>query len=364
MDSHARDGGHISIPPIQHYLRRSGYPDALVMALQPLGETEGELKSYGYGRPLLVSFRSQGKTRQVVLRTMRPDVFGHDRRADRVESMLLAFDTFEHVPRHVHALDVGAFDEASNMVPIARGEPFLLTEYVPGDLYAKDLQAVAKKAKPDAVDLSRARALAGYLVELHKEPAPRAAYVRSIRDTVGHGEGIFGLADCYPDQHPVASRARIDAIELEAVRWRHKLRSFSHRARRTHGDFHPFNILFRHGADFSVLDASRGGVGDPADDVTCLAINYAFFALLGTGEMGGALHALWDAFFEVYSGGTGDQELHRVAPLFFTWRALVIASPTWYPGIDDQVRDRLLRFAERMLGGEVFAPERIVRLLS
>jgi aminoglycoside phosphotransferase (APT) family kinase protein len=31
-----------------------------------------------------------------------------------------------------------------------------------------------------------------------------------------------------------------------------------------HGDFHPWNILFRAAVDFSVLDRSHGEYGDPA----------------------------------------------------------------------------------------------------
>ena len=43
-----------------------------------------------------------------------------------------------------------------------------------------------------------------------------------------------------------------------------------------HGDFHTWNILFREGTDFSVLDRSRGEWGEwgeAVDDVICLALN-------------------------------------------------------------------------------------------
>lgn len=42
------------------------------------------------------------------------------------------------------------------------------------------------------------------------------------------------------------------------------------RLRQVHGDFHPWKILFELGADFRLLDRSRGEFGDPADDVTSL----------------------------------------------------------------------------------------------
>jgi aminoglycoside phosphotransferase (APT) family kinase protein len=354
----------ISAPQVQHYLRRHGYPDAIVSGLKPLGESSDGLKSYGYGKPLAIQFRSQGRMRELVLRTMAPDMFGHDRRSDRVDTFILAFDSFDRIPQHVRAIDVGAFDEAGNMASFERGEPFLVTEYAGGELYARDLKAAAVRKEPTATDLDRAKALALYLSELHRQPVGEDAYVRSIRDTVGHGEGIFGLVDSYPEEHAVVPQSRAQALELEAVRWRHKLRRYPHRARRVHGDFHPFNILFRTGCDFSVLDASRGAAGDPADDVACLSINYAFFALLaGDDAFTGACRRLWDAFYGAYIYATGDRELFEVAPLFFAWRTLVVASPLWYPGASDALRDRMMRFAERLLAGEPFAPDRVGELL-
>jgi adenylylsulfate kinase-like enzyme len=50
------------------------------------------------------------------------------------------------------------------------------------------------------------------------------------------------------------------------------------RLARMHGDFHPFNIVFD-GAQPTMLDASRGVCGDPADDLTALAVNFLLFAL-------------------------------------------------------------------------------------
>jgi phosphotransferase family enzyme len=350
---------------VQHYLRRSGYPDAIVSEIRPIGDTKpGHLKSHGYGKPLQVTFRSQGRAHHLVIRTMNPDGFGHDRRADRFESFILAYDTFDRVPRHVRAIDAGAFDEAGNLVSAARGEAFLLTEFVGGELYAKDLMGLASHRVAPPLAVARVRALALYLADLHRVSASPEAYVRSIRDVVGHGEGIFGLVDSYPETHPVVPRSRAEKIELEAVRIRADLRRRGHRARRTHGDFHPFNILFREGCDFSLLDASRGGAGDPADDVACLTINFIFFALTnGDVRFDGAMRMLWDEFWSVYLETADDGELFSVVPLFYAWRALVVASPIWYPSISDPTRDRLFTFAERLLQGEPFTPNDVDSLL-
>jgi aminoglycoside phosphotransferase (APT) family kinase protein len=53
---------------------------------------------------------------------------------------------------------------------------------------------------------------------------------------------------------------------LRNITWRLRLKSLTHRLRQVHGDFHPWNILFRSAAEFSLLDRSRGEYGDPADD--------------------------------------------------------------------------------------------------
>ena len=349
---------------IEAYLAHRGWPAPTVVRLAPLGaDVQEGLKDYGYGRPLRVIFESAGATHQLVLRTMAPDPFGHDRRSDRAGVLLGAFDTFNGIPHHIRALDVGAFAEDGSLCPMARGEIFLVTDYVDGTLYAHDLRALAGEDAPTAIHRARAEALATYLAELHARPAPPEAWQRDLRDTVGSGEGIAGLCDSYPPGHPVATAERLEAIEHAAVAWRWRLRPRSHRARRTHGDFHPFNSLCRDGTDFSVLDASRGGMGEPADDVTCLALNYLFFALVARGRPDGALRTLFDTFLGTYLSATGDDELLEVVAPFFAWRCLVVANPVWYPQVPDALRDRILSFAERLLAGEAFRPDRMEELL-
>lgn len=346
------------------YLRQIGYADARLIALEPLGgDVDGQLKGFGYGQPLLITLETAGQRERLVIRTMSPDPFGHNRRADRAYQMVLSFDTFASIPRHIEPRDVGAFGPGGEMVSVPAGEFFLLTNFVDGELYATDLRALVGEETPSGRDLDRVCALAHYLADLHRRPADPAVYRRNLRDTVGTGEGIFGQIDGYPAADPVATAARLQAIELSVVRWRWKLRDRYANICVTHGDFHPYNILFREGADFSVLDCSRGGVGDAADDVTCMAINFLFFALTGRGEFVGAMRVLWGTFWRCYLEASGRPEvLEAVAP-YFTWRALVLASPVWYPGQDAAIRDRLLTFCERLLADHPFDPERVDELL-
>lgn len=347
-----------TIDPLQiaAYLQRRGFAAAEIISMVPLGaETQSELKAYGYGNPLLVTFASAGDTHRVVVRTMAPDPFGHDRRADRVDAMVQSFDQFGTIPRHIKALDVGAFESGGQLLSLPSGEPFLITEYVEGELYAGDLKRLSDRETADPLDLARADALARYLVALHQRQDGQQRYLRELRDTVGSGEGIFGLCDSYPP-HPVATPERLLAIEVAALKWRWQLKGRSHRLSRTHGDFHPFNLLFRQGTDFSVLDCSRGGVGEPADDVTCLSINYYFFALCRHGRFDGPLRELWSVFWRTYLKESNDFEILEVVAPFFAWRGLVLASPVWYPAVSEAVREQLLAFVEGLLDGQFFDP--------
>jgi hypothetical protein len=47
--------------------------------------------------------------------------------------------------------------------------------------------------------------------------------------------------------------------------------------------------------------------------------------------------------------------LEVAAPLF-AWRGLVLASPTWYPDLAADDRERILAFVERVLAAERFSP--------
>jgi aminoglycoside phosphotransferase (APT) family kinase protein len=199
-------------------------------------------------------------------------------------------------------------------------------------------------------DVQRAEALAAYLAEIHEvqHDDPRL-WRRRLRDLVGHGEGIMGLADSYPAGLPYVTEAALRSIEELANRWRWRLKPHSYRLRQVHGDFHPFNLLFEEDLEFHVLDQSRGEWGEPADDVSCLTINYLFFSLQRFGCLEGPFRDLHDRFWEHYLDLRPDYELAGVVQPWLAWRALVLASPVWYPTIAEGVRRKLLTFARRVL---------------
>jgi aminoglycoside phosphotransferase (APT) family kinase protein len=243
------------------------------------------------------------------------------------------------------------------------GEFFLLTGYTDGEPYAGDLWTVARQKALAPRDVTRCDCLADYLASLHNEKVNRpGAYRRAIRDLIGHGEGIFGLVDNYPGDVPAAPLPRLQAIERLCLDWRFRLRGRESRLCRTHGDFHPFNILFDKDNHLGVLDASRGCLGDPADDMTCLSINYVFFALEHSGSWKAAFSKLWRSLWKNYLDRTSDYELLEAAPPYLAWRALVLCNPLWYPNARIETREALLGLVEQALRKGRFHLEDVERL--
>ena len=324
-------------------------------------------KEVGYGVPFRIAVRERsGRRRQFVFHTTIPDDFGHDRRSDRAGNMLLAYDTFGSIPKHVAPLDVGAINPDGSLQSVRdSGEFYILTEYAPGRLYAEDLRRIAEGRGLDPNDRARCDQLADYLASLHSSKLDGPAlYRRSIRDLVGGGEGIFGMIDGYPADVPAAPLGRLRAIEQRCMEWRWILRGHEDRLSRIHGDFHPFNILFDEKGGLTLLDAGRGCQGDPADDATCLAINYVFFALDHEVAWLGGLRELWYRFWDKYMAATRDDELLNIAPPYFAWRALVLANPRWYPRLSAPARDGLLGAAEQALHNRRLDPSSVEKVFK
>jgi len=322
------------------------------------GGRQGD-KGYGYGIPLRVDYELGGEARRAVVESVRPGPFGHEHMADRAQSLLWAHDAFGKLPRHVASLDVGAVRSSGELVPLGSAEElFMLAEFIEGREYADDLLRLRAGGDARTLDAERADALCDYLVGIHRVPGTDPGlYARRVRELLGHGECIFGVVDAYPANGPVPA-ATLHAIERRCLEWRWTLKPRAHRLRQVHGDFHPWNILFRAGADFGVLDRSRGEWGDAADDLTCLTLNYLFFSLQRSGRLEGEFERLFRGFWDRYLARSGDAELLEVAAPFFAFRGLVMASPVWYPALDAAIRAKLLRFVLNVLAAPRFEPAR------
>ena len=240
------------------------------------------------------------------------------------------------------------------------------SEFAEGQGYYHDLKRILSVGSLEPIDEERTTALAEYLVSIHrvKIDAPRL-YTRRIRDLIGHGECIMGLIDNYPKGYDkVITQDRLHRIEEGCVDWRWRIKDRGNRLCQVHGDFHPWNILFREGVDYTVLDRARGEWGEPADDVGTMAINYIFFSLQRYGRLEGAFERLYSLFWETYMGATGDTELFKVIQPFLAWRGLVIGNPLWYPTLSPDVRRKLFNFIENVLRVSEFRPDRINEYLG
>jgi hypothetical protein len=354
-----RDGHDLLAGVVTRYLEQVLGAAVTEVIVRPLGGEPGEdVKGFGYGVPLEVRCRAGGEARELVIARTRPvSGFGHDYPADRAWQALFSHPAYNSFPRHARSLDVGCV-ASGRMVSLGDAvEFFQLVEKVPGRLYRVDLERMLTE---DAGELDgvRAATLARFLALAHavKHVDP-AIYHRRIRELVGHGECLMGILDSYPHPYAPLPVAACEAVERAAVGWRWRLRERTSRLARTHGDFHPWNILFREGADFSVLDRSRGEWGEPADDVAALAINYLFFGLRRAaregrpGVVAEPFGTLFRTFMATYADATRDAELSEVLPPFFAFRAFVLAHPRWYPTLDDVTRRSIIAFGRAMMEG-------------
>ncbi len=339
------------------------FPGASIERLQLLSADAGgddTHKVEGYGLPLRLAIRTgDGGRRVLVFHTATSNCFGHDRRSDRAAGTLLAFDTFGALPDHVRALDVGTILPDGRLLSLREsGEFYLLTGFAEGRMYAEDLRRIADAGVALESDVARCEELARWLARLHAERLDEpASYTRAVRDLLGHGEGIFGMVDGYGPDVPGAPPARLRALEERCLGFRWRLRGREARLCRTHGDFHPFNLVIQEeGKGFTLLDASRGGKGDPADDVVSMAVNFVFFAIDRRASWAGGLGRLWRRFWTVYLAESGDRGLLEVAAPWLAWRCLVVSSPRFYPNLPAAARDALLGLAERALDAHRFEP--------
>jgi hypothetical protein len=349
-----RSSMELTLENIQTYLQaQTGQPVTIQQMRQLGGATTGReaLKQFGYGRPLLIEYQLEGCQKKIVIHQINRNAFGHERAEDRVAAVWFDFNTFNRLPRHVPAVDMVACAADGTMQSLKTAqELFLVTGYRAGQIYAEDFFRIRDQGSLQAGDCRRVATLATYLAQIHQvkhlEPM---LWRRRLRDLIGHGEGIMGLTDSYPPNLPYVTETELRQLEELANQWRWRLKPLDHRLRQVHGDFHPFNILFEAGENFHVLDRSRGEWGEPADDVSCLTINYLFFSLQRYGRLAGPFQVLHDHFWEHYLALRPDEELLTVIQPWFAWRALVLASPIWYPTLLEENRRQLLTFARRVM---------------
>ena len=338
----------------------------LSMTEQGRQEAGDDLKGFGYGTPLFLEYEVNGEKKKAVLETMAPSSYGHDHFSDRAQAILWEHACFNSLPRHVRSLDSGAFLDSGRIISTGPAkEFFLLTEFVKGNGYFKDLERIRDSGRAMPEDFDRVLALSNYLADIHaKKFDSPGLYTRRIRELLGHGECIMGLIDNYPRSFEFIDEDLLKKIELACIEWRWRIKSRSSRLCQVHGDFHPWNILFRENTDFSLLDRSRGEWGEPADDTATMTINYLFFSLQRSGKLEGDFEKMFRLFWESYLARTGDKQMLEVIAPFYAWRGLVIASPVWYPHLSTGVRRAVFNFILNVLRDDRFDPSVVNRYLT
>jgi serine/threonine protein kinase len=286
--------------------------------------------------------------------------------SDRAQVLLLAQANFNEMPKHVRATDVvGESSDRLISVKDAR-EFYIFMEEADGVSYFEDLDAILKRGRLNDLDRERARMLAHFIADVHAlrysgEDA-KTLYRRRIRDLIGHGECIMGIIDAY-DPVDFTTGRELVAYAGKSLNWWGKIRDKGERLCSVHGDYHPGNIRLQ-GNDFVLLDRSRGSWGEPADDVSCLGMNYIHYAVKDRGTFEGPFAELFRIFLDAYLEKTRDEGLFEVSQPFFAFRVLVIANPKFYPDDTSETKRKLIDFGFSVLETARFEPEKISAYLE
>ena len=315
------------------------------------------------GSGFLIKMKTREGEKSYVVKTLLKEGFGHDYPSDRAAVFLLDLDEYNNLPKHVKAVDVLAEMKDGTAKSIGGGnEYYLLMEKVEGRDYFGDLRSFAHKDRLENQDVEKINTMAVYLAKIHAvKKDSRTLYWRKLRDTVGHGECLMGIFDIYPDG-VVPYKVMTDIIK-KSVDWIYRLKPRYKRLSQVHGDFHPGNIWFKENNDFILLDRSRGPWGEPADDITALAINYIFFSLKNHGDVRGPYRQGLTLFFKEYIRASADDEITKVVAPFFAFRAAVVANPVFYPELSQEAREKVFLFADKVLSNDEFSVE-ILDLLN
>ena len=339
---------------VENYLKERFGPETRMISMQWLGEGV-------HGAAYLLKFNNAQGENRLIMKALFPSRFGHDHYSDRAQVLLLAQANFNEMPKHVRATDVVG-ESPDRLISVKDAKEFyIFMEEARGESYFKDLDAILERGHLDDLDKERAKMLAHFLADIHalrySGQDAKILYRRRIRDLIGHGECVMGIIDAYEHVEFTRNQELIEYAE-KCLPWWGRIRDKSERLRSVHGDYHPGNIRLQ-GDDFVLLDRSRGSWGEPADDVSCLSVNYIHYAIKDRGTFAGPFAELFRLFLEAYLEKTNDGGFFEVAQPFFAFRVLVIANPKFYPDDTIETKRKLIDFGFSVLETERFDTEQI-----
>lgn len=344
---------------VENYLKERFGPETRLISMERLGEgVHGEAYRVRFTHP-------QGEER-LIMKTLFHSRFGHDHYSDRAQVLLLAQANFNEMPKHVRATDVVG-ESAERLISVKDAREFyIFMEEAGGVSYFDDLDAILRRGCLTDLDRERTRMLARFIADVHQlrysGQDAKTLYRRRIRDLIGHGECIMGIIDAYDPVDFVTERELV-AYACKSLDWWGKIRDRGERLCSVHGDYHPGNIRLQEN-DFILLDRSRGSWGEPADDVSCLGMNYIYYAVKDCGTFDGPFAELFRIFLDAYLQKTHDREFFDVTQPFFAFRALVVANPKFYPDDTAETKRKLIDFGLSVLEAERFETEKISEYLE
>ena len=275
-----------------------------------------------------------GKEKRYFMKTLRGEGFGHDYPSDRANVLIKALLDYNLLPKHVKAIDVGSIQEKGKLLSMQKPKDFfIILEEAKGKDYWSDLDNIRDGGVLKDEDSKRVRLLGKYLADIHSinynGDNRRNLYRRVARDFVGHGELTMGVIDTFPDNLTFVSSSELVEIVKKMVEWWDRVKNKDYRLTTVHGDFYPGNIWFDND-ELVVLDRSRFRYGEPADDTTCLTMNFINYSVMSYGDFRDPFKRLAEIFFEEYFKHKKDDEMFEVSPLFFAFRAIVCIHPVFY----------------------------------
>jgi hypothetical protein len=313
---------------LKDYLSKIFSSDILIKKIEKLGEG-----FHGVGFSI-DTVNKNGEEKRYFLKNLHEQGFGHEYPADRANVIIRALMDYNLLPSHVKVLDAGSVQKNGSLLSFGQPEEFfMIMEEGKGKEYWTDLDKIRDSEKLTKNDEEKIITISDYLSSIHsiKYDGKNRDYLykRVVRDFVGHGELTMGVIDTFPDKLDFVSNKELVEIVKKMVEWWNKIKYKNERLTVVHGDFYPGNIWFDD-KKLVVFDRSRFRYGDPADDTTCLTMNFINYSVMSYGEFKDPFKKLTELFFTQYFKKRKDNEMFKVSPLFFAFRALVSIHPVFY----------------------------------